>query len=43
LHRFDGTTVEVDEVYAPSPGGSFCGTEEWQALYETRTEKVVLA
>jgi ectoine hydroxylase-related dioxygenase (phytanoyl-CoA dioxygenase family) len=43
LRRFDGTKIEVDEIYAASPGGSFCGTEEWNALHEARTEKVVLA
>jgi ectoine hydroxylase-related dioxygenase (phytanoyl-CoA dioxygenase family) len=43
LHRFDGTPIGKDEIYKSSPGGGYCGTEEFQQLVEARTEKVVLA
>lgn len=43
LLRFDGTAIEKDEVYETSPGGGFCGTEEWEALNNARHGEFVTA
>ncbi|HEX8550940.1 MAG TPA: phytanoyl-CoA dioxygenase family protein [Abditibacteriaceae bacterium] len=43
LHRFDGTPIQKDEVFAVSSGGGVCGSEAWQDLMNARVEKVVLA
>ena len=43
LHRFDGSSLEIGDVYDASPGGGFCGTEEWNTIQQARNGQVVLA